>query len=311
MHPTHMLPEDMQRANEYRFARAHIDGYLRKFLQQDEDWTEVLSAGVALLEEYANKDHGYESKNLRMETVRNLDLSHITTEVAVASLYCQVPELFSSFTAKLAHVLGFDDKADSIKTIAEMVAVLCELDLYNLEQNERFGSWKVVSNIELPEDLMRFVERSQYLPPMVCAPATLTSNKQKLRLTCEAESLILNDNHHGGDICLDVLNLVNSVELCLNTEFLSTIEEEPNKHLENRDQQDDWMRFKTESHEMYKLMVQQGNKFYLLHKVDKRGRLYAQGYHISTQGASYKKAMIDLYNKEEVIGVPQHLRITK
>lgn len=304
-----MLPDDMQRANEYRFARAHIDGYIRTFLNEEEDIQQARVQAIALLEEYRMKTYGYESKNIRMEAVRNLELGPIVDEIFTSSCYCQIPELFSSFTAKLANKLGFDDKADSIKTMAEMVAVVCETDVYDLEQNERFGSWKVVSNVELPEKLMHLVERSHYLPPMVCAPPVITKNRQRLHLTCAPESMILNNNHHEGDICLDVLNTINSVELCLNIEFLSTVEEEPTKLLTDRDQQDAWMLFKKQSHEMYKLMVKQGNCFHLLHKADKRGRLYAQGYHINYQGSPYKKAMVDLYNKLPVEGVPEHLRI--
>ena len=305
----HMLPEDMQLANERRFARAHIDGYITTFLQGEQDVCDAVAQGVQLLHDYAHQTYGYESKNLRMEMVRELDLEPIVWKIFIASAYAQIPEIFSSFTAKLAGLLGFDDKADSIRTVAEMVAVLCETNVYDLVQNERYGTWKIQSNLELPEKLYRFVEQSSYLPPHVCQPPKLTSNKQAVRTTCEPESMILNNNHHNGDICLDALNIMNSVELCLNTAFLCTVEEEPNKFLDDKDAVIQWNLFKRDSHEMYKLMVMQGNRFHLLHKVDKRGRSYAQGYHISTQGAPYKKATVDLFNKHEVTGVPAHLRI--
>lgn len=304
-----MLAVDMQRANEYTFARAHIDGYIRQFLASEEEYEIAVLKGIEMLEEYRSKDYGYASKNLRMEMVRDLDLRPIVDEIFVASCYCQLPDLFSSFTGKLAGMLGFDDRKDSITTIGEMVAVLTELDLYDLTQQGKYGAWKIVSNIALPEKLILMVERSSYMPPMVCKPPVITSNFYQLYETCKPESLILNNNHHSDDICLDALNIINSVELCLNTEFLCTIEEEPNSPPENREQQDSWLIFKKQSHEMYKLMVGQGNKFHLLHKVDKRGRAYAQGYHINTQGSSYKKAMLDLVRKEPVTGVPEHLRI--
>jgi DNA-directed RNA polymerase len=51
-------------------------------------------------------------------------------------------------------------------------------------------------------------------------------------------------------------------------------------------------------------MVQCGNHFYLTHKVDKRGRIYACGYHINTQGTAFKKAQLELVNEEIVTGVP-------
>ena len=50
-------------------------------------------------------------------------------------------------------------------------------------------------------------------------------------------------------------------------------------------------------------MLYHGNKFWLQNKVDKRGRIYTSGYHISPQGSSFKKAMINLANKEIVTGL--------
>ena len=52
------------------------------------------------------------------------------------------------------------------------------------------------------------------------------------------------------------------------------------------------------------LLAKQGNQFYLTHKVDKRLRLYAQGYHVTTQGSPFKKASIELHKEEIVNGAP-------
>jgi DNA-directed RNA polymerase len=50
-------------------------------------------------------------------------------------------------------------------------------------------------------------------------------------------------------------------------------------------------------------MINSGNEIYLTNKVDKRGRIYAQGYHITTQGTSFKKAMLELAHEELVTGI--------
>ena len=39
---------------------------------------------------------------------------------------------------------------------------------------------------------------------------------------------------------------------------------------------------------------------FITHKFDKRGRIYSQGYHVHIQGTSYKKAILELHNKEMV-----------
>ena len=42
------------------------------------------------------------------------------------------------------------------------------------------------------------------------------------------------------------------------------------------------------------------NPFYLTHKIDKRGRIYSQGYAINVQGNSYQKSLIDLVKKDYI-----------
>ena len=47
-----------------------------------------------------------------------------------------------------------------------------------------------------------------------------------------------------------------------------------------------WKKFQEQGKFFQTLMIHHGNSFYLCNKVDKRGRIYATGYHISTQGSS-------------------------
>lgn len=305
-----MLASDMQRANEHRFAKAHIDGYIRRYLAGEADVQEAIEQGIALLEEWRATEFSYASKNLRMQQIQHMDLRSLVTEIFVASAYAQRPELFISFTSKLAGVLKFSDKADSIKTIAEMVAVLSDTKVFLITKAHKYASLMVESNIVLTLELQKFVEGCRYLPPMLVPPEPLVSNRQAMNLTTGPESVILGaHNHHEDDVCLDVINQSNEVALSLNLEFLCKVEESTHKTFENQDQQADWELMRNQSHEMYKLMAAQGNKFYLKHKWCKRGRKYACGYHITTQGSPYKKAMIDLHYKEAVEGVPEHLRI--
>lgn len=305
-----MLPRDMQMANEHRFAKAHIDGYIRKYLAGEADVQAAIDQGVELLTEWCHTEFSYESKNVRMQQIQNMDMRSLVTEVFVASCYAQRPELFISFTSKLAGVLKFSDRADSIQTIAEIVAVLSDTGAYIITKEHKYASLMVESNIVLTLQLQAFVDGCMYLPPMLVPPEPLTANRQAMNLTTGPESVILGaNNHHEGDVCLDVINQANEVALSLDLEFLCKVEESTHKPFENQDQQSDWELMRNQSHEMYKLMASQGNKFYLKNKWDKRGRKYVSGYHITTQGSPYKKAMVELHHKEAVTGVPEHLRI--
>jgi hypothetical protein len=206
----------------------------------------------------------------------------------------------------MAGRLRFSDKTEAITTVAELMAVICSTDAYDISKENKMASLMLISRIPLEKELIDFIEDSQYLPPMVCEPLELVNNFSSGYLT-HNDSLILGQgNHHDGDICLDVLNTMNKVSLSLDTEFLSKVEEEPTFELDTQDKIDQWNIFKAQGYEFYKLMVRCGNEFYLTHKVDKRGRIYSQGYHITTQGTAFKKAMINLSKEEVVFGVPTH-----
>lgn len=309
MKPTLMLTDDMQKANEYRFARHHIDKYMRDYVLADADVIPLLDKGVDLLTEWVNQTFSYESKNIRISGLRGMDLRELVIDVVVASAYCQHEELFTSFTARMAGTLGWDDKKSSITTIAEITAVLCETDLFDLTQANRFGSWNIISNITLSLQLEEYIANCAYLPPLVHPPKKLRHNKDTPYLTIGQDSVILNKGHHNDDVCLDVLDSKNSVALSLDLEFLSKVEEMPNSELDSPEKQTMWLNQKRQSHEFYLLMAGQGNKFYLHHKYDKRGRIYANGYHISTQGAPYKKAMLEFAHKQVVTDIPEEFQL--
>ena len=311
---------------EKRFNRKHIDGYIREEIQANADVQAKIEHGVRLLTNWMSGEYR-ELKAARIEQLKQLDLHKLVTDIFVGIAYVRTPELFTSVSSQLASRLGFDDKSESIRTMAEIMAVLCNTDAYDIDKADKMSSLMVMSRIPLSDKLHEFIDQSAYLPPMVCEPLELNGNYDSGYLT-HRDSLILgNGNHHDGNICLDVLNTLNKVALKLDTDFLCSIEENPNseftveKAIEAaaergkiinelqaleivRDQMDNWNKFKEHSYALYLLMHQTGNRFHLTHKVDKRGRIYSQGYHITTQGTAFKKACIELANEELVTGVP-------
>lgn len=293
----------LQEHNEKRFNRKHIDGYIREAIQSDPDMQEKVAHGVQLVNELINGDY-YASKMVRMAQLKALDIEPLVTDIFVGIAYCQREELFTSVTAQMAARLRFSDKVEAITTTAELVAVLCNTDAFDINKAHKMASLMVVSKIPLSDKLLTFINESQYLPPMVVEPLELQSNYCSGYLTHNDSLILGSGNHHDGDICLDVLNIMNRVELSLDLEFLCTVEEEPTSVLVTQDQVDYWKQFKIHSYRFYDLMQSQGNVFHLTHKVDKRGRIYAQGYHISTQGSAFKKAMLELATPEYIEGVP-------
>ena len=298
-----LLQITRQESIESRYSRKNIDGYIRDAIDGNTDTQERIAKGVELLQQWMSQSF-YDSKKARLSQLEQLDLVELVTELFVGIAYVLQPQLFTSVTAQLAGRMGFDDKKDSIQTVAEVLAVLCLTDAFDITKADRFASLMLVSRLHLPPELIKYIEQSEYLPPMVCEPLELKGNYDSGYLG-HRDSLILgNGNHHSGNICLDVLNKVNRVALKLDVDFLLSLEEEPTFELDDAQKRDLWLDFKRKSSEFYLLMHECGNEFYLTHKVDKRGRIYAQGYHINTQGTAYKKASIELSKQELVTGVP-------
>lgn len=292
----------LQEMNEARFNRKHVDAKIREEIKANPDMCDKMTQGVDLLKQYMAGSY-YESKMKRIAQLVNLDLEAMVLDLFTGIAYCLRPELFTSVTAQLASRLKFSDKTEAITTVAEITAVLCATDAFDIEKANKMASLMVVSNIPLSERLVTFIEESQFLPPMVCVPLELTHNYSSGYLTHNDSLILGTGNHHDGDICLDVLNTMNKVALKLDTEFLCKVEEEPTFDLDTQDKLDQWNKFKEQSYMMYSLLASQGNQFYLNHKVDKRGRIYCLGYHISTQGTSFKKASLEFAKEELVTGI--------
>ena len=293
----------LQEENEARYNRKHIDGYIRETIKNSPVMQAKILQGIELIEQYMQGQY-YTSKMVRIAQLKGLDIRELVTDIFVGVAYFQREELFTSVTAQMAGRLRLSDKTDAITTVAEVMAVLCQTDAYDICKASRMASLMVVSRIPLSKELITFIEESQYLPPMVCEPLELMNNFSSGYLSHNDSLILGSGNHHDGDICLDVLNLINKTAFQLDTQFLSTVEEEPTFDLDTPEKIEQWYRFKKQSYQFYSLMVNQGNNFYLTNKVDKRGRIYAQGYHISTQGTAFKKASIELAHEELVEGVP-------
>ena len=293
----------LQEMNEEHFNRKHIDAKIRAEILANPEMCQKLQLGVQLINEWMAGTY-YASKQARIEQLRALDVEAMVLDMFVGVAYSQRPELFTSVTAQMAARLGFSDRAAAITTVAELLAVLCNTDAFDISKESRQASLMVVSRIPLSDGLLHFIENSEFLPPMVCEPLPLTHNHSSGYLTHNDSLILGSGNHHDGDICLDVLNTMNKVAFKLDLDFLCKVEEEPTFELDTQDKADSWRRFKKQSYAFYSLMAQQGNRFFFNHKVDKRGRIYSCGYHLNPQGAAFKKAQLELAKEELIEGVP-------
>jgi hypothetical protein len=301
---SHMLADDLQRSNEYTFGRTHINKRIDSAIRSDATSEGRVHQGVTLLNDWLNATHTYPEKTARLAQLDTLHLEQLVRDIFINIAHCQRQELFVTVTAQLAYVLGFADHRDAILTVAEIVSVLCNTDAFDINKESKYASLTIQSKVYLPPELIDSIENCQYLPPMVSEPEDITSNFECPHLTFNSPMLLGKNNTHAGNLCLDVANIQNKVALQLNTTFLSTVEEEPTHDLDTVEKLHQWKQFKAQSYDIYTMLVKQGNQFWLTHKYDKRGRQYAQGYHVTSQGSAFKKAMLELHTEELIEGAP-------
>jgi hypothetical protein len=294
-----MLKIIQQEIIENTFNRKLINQKIKEVIT--DEYSGFISSGVRLLSEWLGCSY-YSSKNVRLELVKALDLKELVTKMLVEVAHCQHAELFTSVSAKLAGALGWTDKPDAIKTMAEMLAIIADTDAYDIKRNE-VNSFVIKSRMQFSTELTQFIENTMYLPPMLVEPHEVKTNIDTGYLTLKDSLVLGKGNFHTGDLCLDAINIANSVKLKLDTAFVSKVEMLCTFKVKEQEQLDQFNTFKKNSYKLMSLLATNGNEFWLTHRVDKRGRLYSQGYHVHTQSNAFGKSCIE-FADEEVVIVP-------
>lgn len=150
------------------------------------------------------------------------------------------------------------------------------------------------------------IDAYQYPMPMLVEPRKLKGNRDTGYFT-HSDSVILRNNHHEDDVCLDYLNKVNKIKLRINSNTVAFLQnkwknlDKPKPGEERKDYQKRvkaFQKYDKTSREVLQHLEITGGECYLTHKYDKRGRVYCQGYHVTYQGADWNKACIEFANGE-------------
>lgn len=230
----------------------------------------------------------------------------------------EIPELFGIdlITQMILHkrakigvligLLWFHLKGESnpFQACADMLKKAVEADVVDFSHiDDRF-----ILKFDLPPDIQKEIDTYQFPLPMVTHPKKVTNNRETGYYTIR-ESVILKNNHHDDDVVLEHLNRVNSVKLCLNIDTVRLVQNQWKNldKLKNGETVQDYQKrvkafhkYDAASREVIESLFIMGNEFYLTHRYDKRGRTYAVGYHITTQGNDWNKSVVEFADKEEL-----------
>lgn len=203
----------------------------------------------------------------------------------------------------------FDECPTLTQNLQACVDMLCrsvEAGLVNVDpcMHEMF-----IIAIDLSKEVYDELELFQYPLPMVVPPRKITSNQETGYLTGRGSVILKNGNHHEQDVCLDHLNRVNSVPLKINPETARMVKnqwrrldrQKPGEtKQEFQKRKAAFEKYDRNAKEVMEHLSVTGDQFWMTHKYDKRGRTYAQGYHVNPQGTPWNKAVIE-FAEEEVL----------
>lgn len=281
---------------EDKYSRHNIREHILKDIAYGLE--KPLQTAVQALTLYLEGNY-YESKNRRLEQLRDKPVLQIITEICILVLPLEGAQPIQGVVGQLATYFKYDDLFDGIKTAAEIVAVVCKSNLYDIipANSSETGSLMIKSNYSLEPETLNYIQETKYLPPMICKPEKVFHNNMDGYLTRQKSVILGKGNHHNMHLALDVINNLNEIELCLDT-FMLEYEEVTTKPLDTYQKITQHSDLVSSSTKVYNDLIEQGNHFYLTWKYDSRGRVYSQGFHVNLQSTSYKKSIINLSKKE-------------
>lgn len=200
----------------------------------------------------------------------------------------------------------FEEFKDPHQACADALWVAVERDLVDWHE----FSQEFVFRYDVSDEVKLELERFQYPLPFVVEPKPVHSNEDTGYFTSKG-SVILKQNHHEDDVCLEHINRLNRMKLRINPDTARMVKNQW-RNLDKPKQGEDKADFekRVKAFEKYDrvsrevmeaiCMTDDDAGFWLTHRYDKRGRTYAQGHHVQYQGTPWNKAVVEFYDKELV-----------
>ena len=305
---------------ENEYAKKHVHNLIIQELKGTPETYNMLCHAEDILLQWAQSESNYDSKAARKAALLDkydledgFDLSPAVEHVVA----CVVRSGYTTLNnvAMMCLNLGGDDLSERQKMdlACEVISMIADSDLYDIRKPNTLIMVK--SCVVLSEALRDHIDHTTYIPPLVIPPKHVTHNSATPYYSYMGESLILGSkfNYHDEEICLDVVNTQNHVPLALSMDFMACYEEPEPDHVAKAAEKgktllpeellmakDNWAKYQKQCKFFAHLLSRLGNRIYLGNKVDKRGRLYCSGYHVSPQGSSYRKAIVELADAEMV-----------
>lgn len=198
----------------------------------------------------------------------------------------------------------FEDMENSAQVCADMILKMAEADFVDWEDIPQ----QIVMLYDITDEVKEQLDIFQYPLPMIEEPSHVRHNRQYGYRTIRG-SIILKNNHTDDDVCLDHINRSNQIPLALNKDVVAFVQNQWSNLDKPKDTEtfEDYQKrvrafekYDKTSRDVLAALMAQGDRFWITHKYDKRGRTYTQGYHVNPQGNDWNKACIEFADAEKL-----------
>lgn len=301
---------DLQLSIEHEYSHTHAKKLILEAAGASEDIQERILLALQAVNEWAEGTY-WPSKEARIKQfMAKNNVAKLVDRILVALLPLSVPVDFTAVVGPIAEHIdlvdtnGKQDTIMKVQTMSELVAVVSKAGLYDIipASFSKSGHMAIRSNYQLPQALQEHLQNLIYLPPMLVPPKLITKNSDcgYLLDSDKNKGVVLKAiNQHDFPLALDTINISNSVAYSLDP-FVMGMEEVPSKPLDTPQKAVQFYQHTTIARRIYGMIMNTGNRFYLNHKFDKRGREFMAGHHVNLQSYEYKKASINLYKQETI-----------
>lgn len=214
-----------------------------------------------------------------------------------------------------------------LKRLGEIIYWMAEADLVDtiLPRDSETEMLMVANPWALSDKTIELLALSKFVPPMIHPPKRVKSIKDSgyFRHKSQIMSKWWNQDNEG-NIGLNFINRRNATPFKIDLDYLNVCDDVMDFSLDEDEWDEDviadlekqekqWQKFQIDTNEIAReitqLSIDNGGdgKIYFNTFYDNRGRKYCRGYHISYQGNSHRKAMLNFAETCEIDGIAKYL----
>jgi len=305
--------KNQQELMEQHYSKTYSSEYLKECFKEQNVWALVTEMDVKLNSILTNIP--IEDNRPDLHEVVHFLIEH-DTEKLLWKMLSAILLKRTMTAAALAGIVYYNIKLENkhrvFLAIEFLMSALDDCPLVDT-QITRGEECLFKAAIALPEDITNVLSNQGYPLPMLTRPK-VRSNEDIGYLTFN-ESIIAGGalKHHNHDVVLSSLNRANAVAYTVETRLLDLVDfkfsSEPKlkKNGLYEDMHDianryeDYLRLCELVPKKVDIMLENGNRFHIPHRVDNRIRRYTKGYEFNYQGDKRIKAMVQFADGEHVV----------